>query len=40
MNIDSIITKEGGADEDIKNRIKKANGAFMQLYPVWKTKNI
>ena len=40
LYLGSIITKEGRADEDIKHRIKKANGAFMQLYPVWKAKNI
>jgi hypothetical protein len=36
----SIITIDGGALEDFHSRIKKANGAFMQLYPVWRNKNI
>jgi hypothetical protein len=26
----STVTKKEGADEDVKNRIKKANGAFIQ----------
>lgn len=30
----SILTVDGGALEDVHNRIKKANGAFMQLYTV------
>jgi hypothetical protein len=36
----SIISKDGGADEDIRSRIRKANGAFLQLYPVWRNHNI
>jgi hypothetical protein len=36
----SIVTGGGGADEDVTNRIKKANMAFVQLYRVWKNKNI
>lgn len=36
----SVVTKNGGADEDVKQRIRKVNGAFMQLYAVWKNKNI
>jgi hypothetical protein len=35
-----MVTKGGGAKEDVRNRIRKANGAFVQLYPVWKNKNI
>jgi hypothetical protein len=30
----------GGADEDVTSRIKKANVAFVQLYRIWKNKNI
>lgn len=33
----SIIDKDGGAFEDVKNRIKNANSAFVQLYPIWKS---
>ena len=33
----SIIDKDGGAFEDVKNRIKNANSAFVQLYPVRKS---
>jgi hypothetical protein len=36
----SIVTGGGGADEDVTNRIKKANVAFVQLYRIWKNKNI
>jgi hypothetical protein len=34
------VGKDGGAEEDVKNRIRKANGAFVQLYPVWRNKKI
>jgi hypothetical protein len=30
----------GGADEDVTSSIKKANVAFVQLYRIWKNKNI
>ena len=33
----SIVTKHGGVDEDVKQCIK-ANEAFIQLYPIWKSK--
>jgi hypothetical protein len=26
--------------EDVASRIKKANGVFVQLYPVWRNHNI
>jgi hypothetical protein len=32
----SLFTKDGGVKEDVRNRIRKANGALVQLYPVWK----
>ena len=31
----SIITTEGGADEDIKNRLNKARNVFRMLNSVW-----
>ena len=34
----SIIDKDCGAFEDVKSRIKNANSAFVQLYPVWKSR--
>jgi hypothetical protein len=34
------VTADGGALEDVKMRIKAANGTFVQLYPLWKNKNI
>lgn len=36
----SEITKEGGTLKDTKNRNKKANGIFVQLYLLWRMKNI
>jgi hypothetical protein len=36
----SIATQDGGTDQDINQRIKKANAAFIQLYQVRKNKNI
>jgi hypothetical protein len=35
-----LVTGSGGADEVVTNRIKKANVAFVQLYRIWKNKNI
>jgi hypothetical protein len=40
LYLGSLVTKGGGAKEDVKNRIRKANVAFVQLYPVWKDRNI
>jgi hypothetical protein len=31
----SIVTRGGGADEDVTSCIKKANVAFVQLYTIW-----
>ncbi|XP_055374512.1 uncharacterized protein LOC129607508 [Condylostylus longicornis] len=36
----SIITPEGGAQEDIDNRLKKARAAFGRLQPIWKSSQI
>jgi hypothetical protein len=36
----SIIAKDGGVVQDVSQRIRKANGAFVQLYPVWKNSRI
>jgi hypothetical protein len=36
----SMVTKDGGAVQDVSQRIRKANGAFVQLYPVWKNSRI
>ena len=33
-------SKYGGTEEDVASRIKKANGAFVQLKPVWRNHNI
>ena len=34
------MSENGGTEEDVARRIKKANGAFAQLYPVWRNLNI
>jgi len=36
----SVVSESGGTEEDVASRIKKANGVFVQLYPVWKNLNI
>jgi hypothetical protein len=37
--IGSTVTTLGGALEDVHSHIKKANGAFVQLYSVWRNNN-
>jgi hypothetical protein len=34
----SIFSKEGGKDEDINAKIKKARFAFSELKSIWKSK--
>ena len=29
------MSESGGTEKDVASRIKKANGVFVQLYPVW-----
>jgi len=36
----SVVSESGGTEEDVASRIKKANGVFVQLYPVWRYLNI
>ena len=36
----SVVSKEGVLLEDVRSWIKKANGLFVQLYPIWKNKNL
>ncbi|XP_052220155.1 uncharacterized protein LOC127837240 [Dreissena polymorpha] len=36
----SIVSKTGGAEEDIKARIGKAHHTFVTLRPVWNNRNI
>jgi len=36
----SVVSERGGTDEDAASRIKKANGVFVQLYPVCRNLNI
>jgi len=34
------VSVRRGTEEDVASRIKKANGVFAQLYPVWRNLNI
>jgi hypothetical protein len=34
------VSVNTGTEEDVASRIKKANGVFVQLYPVWRYHNI
>jgi hypothetical protein len=36
----SVVLESGGTEEDVASRMKKANGVFVQLYPVWENLNI
>jgi hypothetical protein len=36
----SMVAKDGGAVQDVLQQIRKANGAFVQLYPVWKNNRV
>ena len=31
----SVVSDSGATEEDVASRIKKENGVFVQLYPVW-----
>ena len=34
------MSVNGGTEEDVASSIKKANGVFVQLYPVWRNHDI
>jgi len=36
----SVESENGGTEEEVASRIKKVNGVFVQLYPVWSNHNI
>jgi hypothetical protein len=36
----SMVTKEGGSMEDVRNKISKANGDCNQVQKVWKSSDI
>jgi hypothetical protein len=36
----SIVMEGGGTDKDVNCRIKMANATFVQLYRIWRSKNI
>lgn len=33
----SMLSKDGGADDYVITRVRKANAVFVQLCPVWQT---
>jgi hypothetical protein len=35
-----MVAKDGRAAQDVSQRIRKANGAFIQLYLLWKNSRI
>jgi len=34
------VSESGGTEEDVASSIKKANGVFVPLHPVWRNLNI
>jgi hypothetical protein len=36
----SVVSVNGGTEEVVASRIKKANGVFIQLYPIWRNHDI
>ena len=40
VKLGSVVSESGGTAEEVASRIKKANGVFVQLYPVWRNLNI
>ena len=36
----SVVSVNGGTEGDVASSIKRANGVFVQLYPVWRNRNI
>jgi hypothetical protein len=38
--VGSVVSVKGGTEEEVASRLKAANGAFVQLYPVWRNYNI
>jgi len=36
----SVVARDGGAAQEVSQRIRKANGVFVQLYRMWKNSRI
>jgi hypothetical protein len=36
----SVVSVNGETEQGVASRIKKANGVFVQLYPVWRNHNV
>jgi len=36
----SVVSESRGTQQDVASRIKKVNGVFVQLHPVWRNLNI
>jgi hypothetical protein len=34
------VNKQGGASDYVKSRVRKANGVFVQLYTLWRSRTI
>lgn len=40
MYLGSIVTNDGGAEEDVNIRVRRANAVFNQLCPIDKLKHL
>jgi hypothetical protein len=40
LYLGSVVTVDGRALQDVKMCIKKENGIFVEIYPLWKNKNV
>jgi hypothetical protein len=40
VHLGSVVSVNGGTEEDVASRIKKANVVFVRLYPVWRNYNV
>ena len=40
VHLGSVVSENGRTEEAVASRIKKVNGIFVQLYPVWRNLNI
>jgi hypothetical protein len=38
--VGSVVSENGGTEEDLASRTMKSNGVFIQTYPVWRNHNI
>jgi hypothetical protein len=38
--VGNAVTPTGGTEDEVKIRVRKAHAAFIQLYSVWKAKEV